>query len=358
MSKLFILLLPATCFIFTVTQPASGEAFFQPGDPNIRYTGRVDRRGSHRVRFDWSYITIETRFEGTSCSIGLNAFHDIFSVFIDGEFSHRFTTDTLPQRYLLARGLRDTVHHLLITKRYETNRRSTECTGLYLDDNRRLLPPPLRPPNRIEFIGASSLLGYGNESPKSKCDSVHNFSNTYFSYGPVAARLLDAECSVLAITRRGMVRNYHSPYIASFRPFQYYYRSTLWNDSLGPKWNCASWVPQVIVITLGINDFSTRPYPTGALFLNRTFAFTRELYRLYPHVHIVLLSPPRDPLQSLMRQFVERDRREGNKAISFLAYEKIPDWHRGCNWHPNVKAHKKIAEKLVDHIRPLLGTPR
>ena len=214
---------------------------------------------------------------------------------------------------------------------------------------------PPRPRYRIEFIGASTLLGYGNESTKSKCDSVHNHSNTYYSYGPVTARLLDAECSILAITRRGLVRNYHAPFITSFKPFEYYYHRTLWNDSLGPEWNCAAWVPHAIVITLGINDFSTPPNPTRSLFSNRLYAFTRELYLLYPRAHIVLLSPPRDPLRSCMSAFVDRERHEGNEKITFLAYNPFPDWHRGCDWHPNVKAHRKIAEKLAAYIRPLLG---
>ncbi|MBN1760097.1 MAG: hypothetical protein JW863_17355 [Chitinispirillaceae bacterium] len=345
------------CFLgFTaVSRPAvSAQTYFRPTNPYIRYTGRVDTRNALCTRFDWSYITIETVFEGTSCAVGLNAKHDIYNVFIDGEFSHRFATDSLNRRYTLASGLPDTLHHLLLTKRYETDRYITECTGIYLDSGRTLHPPPPRPKYRIEFIGASTLLGYGNESSKPKCDSVHNHSNTYYSYGPVAARLVGAECSILAITRRGLVRNYHSPFITSFRPFQYYYHTTLWNDTTGPKWNYRSWVPDVVVITLGTNDFSTRPYPPEALFANRLFAFTRELYRLYPGVHIVLLSPPVDPLCSRMSDFAEREQREGNRKISFLAYDRFPDWYRGCDWHPNVKAHRKIAEELAAHIRPQL----
>jgi hypothetical protein len=339
----------------TLQQPY-GEACFKPNHPCIRYTGRVDMQNPLCTRFDWSYITIEALFEGTSCSIGLKAVHDIYNVFIDGEFSERISIDTLSGRYTVASGLSDSVHHLLITKRYETDRHVTECTGLYLDSGRQLLPLPPRPPYRIEFIGASTLLGYGNESLKSRCDSVSNLSNTYASYGPVTARLLGAECSVLAITRRGLVRNYHSPFMTSFKPFSFYYRSTLWTNPHSPVWNCTAWVPQVIVITLGINDFSTPPHPTQPLFSNHAYALIRDLYQWHPGVHIVFLSPSREPLQSYMSAFVERERREGNTRISFLAYEKFPDWHRGCDWHPNVKAHRKIAEQLAAHIKPLLET--
>jgi hypothetical protein len=352
--KRVIFLLLHFCLSPELLSTVFSQTIVRPTDPCIRYTGRVAAKNPACTRFDWSYITIETVFDGTSCAIGLNAKHDIFSVFIDGEFSHRFATDPLINRYTLATGLRDTLHHLLLTKRYETSRYITECTGLYLDSSRSLHPPPPRPRYRIEFIGASTLLGYGNESSKPKCDSVYNHSNTYYSYGPVTARLVGAECSILAITRRGLVRNYHSPFLTSFKPFEYYYHKTLWNDSLGPDWKFSAWIPDVVVITLGTNDFSTPPHPPEALFANRLFAFTRELYRLYPEVHIVLLSPPVDPLCSRMCDFAHREQREGNRQISFLAYDRFPDWHRGCDWHPNVKAHRKIAEELAAHIRPLL----
>ena len=345
-------------FFLPPSRPVAGEAYFPPTNPCIRYTGRVDTHTPSRTRFDWSYITIETIFEGTSCTIALKARHDIYNVFIDGAFSHRFVADSLSARYTLASGLADTVHHLLLTKRYETDRCITECTGVYIDSGRTLRELPPRPGYRIEFIGASTLLGYGNESAKSVCDSVDNYSNTYYSYGPVTARLLGAECSILAITRRGLVRNYHSPFITSFKPFEYYYRATLWNDTAGPRWNYHSWIPQVVVITLGTNDFSTPPLPTEPLFANHAFSFTRELYRCYPGVHIVFLSPQREPNCTYIGNFVESEHRGGNRDISFLAYENFPDWYRGCDWHPNVKAHRRIAEQLAAHIAPFLEGSR
>ena len=333
-----------------------GETHIPPDHPFIRYTGRVDKTNPLLVRFDWPGITIETRFEGTSCAIGLENSTDAYNVFIDGHFACFFETATEMQHYELISGLPDTIHHLLITKRFETDRSITACSGFFLDDNKKLHSPPPPPPYRIEYIGASTMIGYGNESKTSNCQSISEMSNCYDSYGPVTARMVNAEYHILAMTRRGLVRNYHCPFMASFKPFPPYYSRTLWTDPDGPEWNANNWIPHIIVITLGINDFSTNPHPTRELFTNHYYAFVRQLANRYPHAHIICLTPTKKPFNLYTEEFVNRERREGNDKIHFMAYKKIPDWHRGCNWHPNVKAHRKIAEQLVSLIQPILAT--
>ncbi|MBN1309481.1 MAG: hypothetical protein JXA18_16295 [Chitinispirillaceae bacterium] len=334
--------------------PASAQTPIAPNHPYIRYWGRIDRRKPQVVRFDWPGIMIEACFEGTSCTIGFEGSCEFYNVFIDGRFTHRFKADSLQRRYELASGLTDTVHHLLVTKRYETSKHVTLCTGLAIDDGRRLRPLPPAPGHRIEFIGSSTLIGYGNEAKTTQCDSVSELTNCYLSYGPVAARLLDAEYVMCAITSRGLVRNYHSPFMSSFRPFPAYYHRTLWTDPESPRWNHDALEPDVIVISLGTNDFSTRPYPPKDLFLNRYYSFIKELSMLHPEAHIVCLASSREPFRTYVKDFVGRETGEGNRRISFFTYERVPEGERGCHWHPNVKAHQRIAEKLAAFIRPIL----
>ena len=334
--------------------PLCVKTRISPTHPYLRYTGRVDRRDPDCVRFDWPGICIEATFEGTSCGLELGGNAEWYNVFIDGNYMQRLNTDSQRQCYELASGLPDTLHHLLITKRYETSRRIIGCTGLFLDSGKQLRPLPPPPRFRIEFIGSSTTIGYGNEAKKTRCDSVGTFSNNYFSFGPVAARLLGAEYSMAAITRKGLVRNYRSPCITSFKPFPLYYHRTLWNDPDGPVWVERGRPADVVVIMLGINDFSTPPHPPRALFINHYYAFIRDVEHRNPGVHIICLASCREPFRTYVDEFVRREIEEGNRHIGFVSYERIPDWERGCNWHPNVKAHRKIAELLVDAIKPVL----
>lgn len=326
-----------------------------PQNTAIRYTGRVDKSDRLVVRFDWPGVMLEALFEGTSCAIEMSGSKERFNVFIDGKFVRIVKTDSRQKKIELVNDLPDTLHHLQLTKRYEAEGVIPAVTALFIDKGKRLRPLPPRPRYRIEFIGASSLNGFGNEAGSVFCTEIPDSSNCFYSYGPVAARMLSAECFVLATTGRGIVRNWGSPFISKANTYPVYYDRTLWNSEQSPRWNYHAWQPHVVVVSLGINDFSTNPQPTKPLFLARYFAFVRSIYARYPGVAVVCLTSSKEPLRSYVREFVEREISEGNRRIRVVSYDEIPYWERGCDWHPNVKAHRKIAEMLVTVIKPLLA---
>jgi len=333
---------------------ATEGTFYSADNSAIRVLGRIDRSKQGVIRFDWPGIIIETGFEGTSCAITLGGSNEYYGVFIDSVFTHVVKTDSVIRSYPLAGHLADTLHTLRFVKRFETDRQVTECTGITLDSGRTLRPLPPKSRYFIEFIGASTILGYGNESKTTRCDSLAKVSNIHLSYGPVAARLCNADYTICAKTRAGLVRNYHSLFLTSKKTFPDYYRRTLLSDSLSKPWRYAT-PPDIIVITLGMNDYSTTPLPPRELFINHYFAFTRELYALYPDVHLVCVTSWREPLRSYVKTFVDSELSDGNKKITFFSYERMPDWERGCDWHPNAKAHEHIGEQLATVIRSILG---
>ena len=338
--------------VFTVfSQPRS---FFSPSHASIRLMGRVDRSNPEIPRFDWPGILIEALFEGTSCAVEMHGVGESFNIFVDGELRRVLRTDSAePRIYDLVTGLSDTVHSLLISKRFERKDAIIEFKGLYVDTGRTLCPLPPPPPFRIEFLGASSVNGFGNESGSLRCEQVSDSSNCYYSFGPVTARALDAEYAILAITGKGLVRNWGSPFITSFRAFPEYYSRTLRNQAKS-DWDHEKWIPDVVVISLGINDFSTRPNPPRWLFINTYWAFLQMVFEKYPGVDIVCLTSDKEPVRTLVRKLVEEEKSRGVR-IHHVAYDPIPLHERGCDWHPNIAAHKKISDKLVAVIKPVLA---
>lgn len=327
-----------------------------PSNRLIRYTGRIDRSTPDAYRFDWPCISIELYFEGTSCSVQMQGAGESFNVFVDGNFIKVLKTDTTPFKiYDLISDLNDSVHRLLLTKRFEHKNAVSVLNGFYIDSAKSLKPAPDILPYRIEFLGASSLNGFGNESATLTCDSVKlsESSNCYNSYGPLTARILGAECVVVAPTGKGLVRNWGSPFISDMETFTQYYSRTLQNDP-GLVWNHYEWVPDVVVISLGINDFSTRPTPPRELFINSYWSFIQNVYQRYPDVEVICLTPDKEPVKSIINAFVENERQTGNKQIHYVSYGPIPFQERGCDWHPNTNAHRKIALKLSSVIKPIL----
>lgn len=350
--KLYVIFV---CFIL-ITGISFAGTLILPSEPNIRYTGRIDDRCADNYRFDWPGVTIEAMFEGTSCAIQMNGAGEMFNVFIDDQPVKVIKTDTAMYKvYELASGLKDTVHRLLITKRFVHKNAISEFRGIILDDGKTLQPLSSRPRYRIEFLGASTLNGFGNEARTLRCDKelLSSSSNCFESYGPVAARLLGAEYAVVALSSKGVVRNWASPFIKSFETYPEYYTRTLLSES-GLSWDYNKWIPHIVVVNLGTNDFSTKPYPPSILFENYYWSFLQYIYQIYPGVDIICLTSDKEPLRSLIYNIVNQEKELGNDRIHFFEYDPIPVHERGCDWHPNIIAHKKIARKLADKMEPIL----
>jgi len=334
--------------------PVYAKTIVTADNPAIRYTGRIDFSTPDRPRFDWPGITIEACFEGTSCAVRLVGGGEQYTVIIDGVMQPVLKVGSEDSTYQLVEGLPDSIHTLLMTKRFESKHGVTEFSGFVLDDSCSLRELPPRPPYRIEFIGGSSVMGFGSESNSIRCTDVDKVSNCYFSYGPVTARALQAECHILAISGKGVLRTWRSPFISD-DSFLHYYARTV-KDDPGVLWDFTQWVPHVVVISLGTNDFSTHPHPTKELFINTYVTLLRTIQCTHTHAEIVCLSPSREPLRTYVREMVEGENEEGNSKIHFLSYNKLPYKQRGCDWHPNIEGHKTIAEGLIELIGPLLDS--
>jgi hypothetical protein len=297
---------------------------------------------------------IELRFGGTSCAVRAQGDGGLYNVFADGELSvRRFgAAETVHQ---LASGLADTIHTLRITKRFESqNGRVASISGFFIDGGKSLHPLDPAPRYRIEFIGGSNLIGLGVEAGTIYCDTPSVYSNSYLAFGSVAARELDAESHIIAISGKGVTRNWNAPYIASPRPFSAFYNRTL-RGKPSPEWDFKSWSPHVAVAYLGINDFSTRPHPTKELFIAQYRGFIDGIFGRYPDVQIVCAISSREPVKTYVRELVDSMRKEGNGRIHFYSFAQVPRELCGCDWHPGAAAHEKIGRELADVIRPLLG---
>jgi hypothetical protein len=332
-----------------------GKSFAPASHPAVRYIGRVDRRQTGVVRFDWPGVAVEARFEGSRCAVLLRGDGGLYDVVVDGRRTAlRF--DTLLAARPLAAGLADTIHSLRIVKRDEGLRGEVVALrGFYLDPGRSLRPPlGAMPARRVEFVGGSNLLGFGAEADTIWCDTPANFSNVSLSFGAVAARELGAEGRVLAISGKGLVRNWMSPFSAAPHPLGQYYPLAVKNDP-SAAWDFKAWVPQTLVACFGTNDFSTRPHPPKALFIESYRDFLDGVRARYPGVQIVCVVSAREPARSYVRELVERERAEGNARIHFFPFGEVPMGQCGCDWHPNAAAHESIGKELAKILEPLFG---
>lgn len=335
--------------------PASGQIL--PSDPNIRYIGRVDLSDPDRPRFDWSGVTIEAVFGGTSLTVLLDDGRNLYNVTIDGQPSV-LATEPGQTAYTVASGLPDGEHTLRLVKRTEALVGTAAFNGLRLDPGRGLAPLPDPAPRRIEFVGDSITTGYGNEGASATCSFTAATQNIAISYAAMTADALGADYMITAYSGLGVVRNYGFADQLSQGTMFSVFNQTLANEP-GSVWDFGRWVPDVVVVNLGTNDFSTNPQPERDLFLRGYTDLLAGIRLRYPQADIVAVAGPimLDPATSLIGTAVDQLRRTGDDQIHFVELENtliIPDDY-GCDYHPNVVGQEKMARQLIPAVGDIMN---
>ncbi|MBN2525008.1 MAG: hypothetical protein JXR76_01355 [Deltaproteobacteria bacterium] len=354
-----------------------------PRHEMIRYMGRVDFSNEIGPAFSHPGVNLRVRFTGTSLRVRLddNALRqsvdtiNYFNVVVDESAPVRLKTTPGQQEYILAEKLLPGTHEVVLFKRTESshaddlNVGKISVRGFRIDAGARLLEPSSRK-LKMEFIGDSITCGYGNElsvhNPVDDHFTTHN-SNAYLAYGAVAARKLNAEYVAVAYSGRGVVRNYAghvSPTIPEI------YLKTLPDDPNTTVWNPEDYVPDIVVINLGTNDFSEGLTPGAAVdALTQNYAagyeaFLAKLVSYYPDAQFILVVGPmlsddypegynalsrvRQVLQSLIKK--KKESGSNNIHLLELATQQPPF---GEDFHPTAATHERMAKELVDFISRL-----
>jgi lysophospholipase L1-like esterase len=340
----------------TAADPSSGVL------AQAHTAGRVVNDGD-TVRYSWPGIYFEGRFRGTGVGVVLNDADNDYDIEVDGE--HVTTLVTPGRTTYRVENLAGGEHTVRVVKRTESPWATSEFGGFVAAAGGEILAAPAARTRQIEFIGDSYTAGYGNLSTSRDCtsDQVNRTTNTDRSFGALAARRLDADYQVNAVSGRGMVRNYNGqdPQV-NYRT--YYDRALLNTD--GDVWqNPGTWQPQVVVVGLGINDFSTAVNAgeqwTEASLLSgyRTayHAFLDKLRDRYGPDTVIVVSATYMSNTTVYgettQQIVAERNAAGDDQIRYWYFDNTGLDYNGCHWHPSVKDHQVISERLYDYLTSL-----
>jgi lysophospholipase L1-like esterase len=214
----------------------------------------------------------------------------------------------------------------------------------------------LRLPRRhlqIEFIGDSHTVGYGNLSTKRECtrDEVWADTDDTKAFGPMTARHYDADYQINAISGRGVVRNYNG-FNEDTLPQAYPY--VLFDKR--QKYKDPAWKPQVLVIALGTNDFSTPLHP-GERWKTRDelhadyeatyLRFLEELQAINPKAYIIVWATDvaKGEVELEAQKVVQQLKKHGDEHVAFLGISGLS--FSACASHPSLADEKIISDKLV-----------
>ena len=340
--------------IYCIFSDTSAGILIPADDTDIQYFGRWDFSDPEAPSHSWPGVYIYAEFEGTSIGVKLKDNFCYFNVYIDGEFIKVFKGDSdASKEYTLISGLSDSSHTILFSKRNETNWTRFYFQGFIVDDGKELLPPKAEPLRKIEFVGNSITCASGNEyhSP-GLADDVAFYTNIDKGFGPVIARHYDAQYTMTSISGWGMVLDW----VGS------------WDNNLPdvfdqthihipePLWDFEQWIPNIVVIALGTNDFSGFGGWEGSLsqdetdlFKERYHQFIATINDVYPGVKVLAVASYIEWMRQTISEIVEEEKSVGHDNVFYAqwSYYEGGYVHDG---HPNVATHDSIAHELISYI--------
>ena len=338
--------------VYGVCDVASSRRCVPANDPNIQYFGRWDWSDSLHPRYSWPGVYLYAEFTGTSVGIRLTDPTNYFNVYIDGTFHGVFHgTERKEAEYCLVGSLANTRHTLLLSRRNITFDEIYTFGGIILDSNATLLPPSPKPSRKIEFIGDSFTAGESNEAREQQLPWEARFPVTNIDKGFAAAiaRHFHAQYTTTCRSGSGMVCDWRGERSESIpRRFD---RTLM--DSQEPKWDFNRWVPDVVVICLGLNDHSGLrgtddrvSAKNSALFRKAYHDFCDTLRAHYPAVRIVAVAAFPEWIRQNVKQVVEEERDSRRQDIYYASFDEFPGGYV-ANGHPTVETHQNMAAQII-----------
>lgn len=349
-------------FACSALETVTSQQFMGASHSAFHYMGRTDRSNPACVRFDWPGTTVRFAATGTSLTLHLKSGpDDYYNIRVNNQL-HTVLHTATDTAFVLQNLPADGFNQIEIAKRTEADFGVAAFYGITLSSRGEMSPPAQIPLHKIEFIGNSISCGYGTEGASASERFRPETENNWKSYAPITARALNAEYTIVAHSGIGMVRNYNDPLKSSVKLATMPMRFDRTLDSEPSlKWDFNRWRPDVVVVNLGTNDYSTLPHPDKAWFQKVYARLIDRIKELYGNIPVVCISGPmiQAPCMAIVKEVV--DDYNGRHADSKIYFLAIPEGllnaekDFGSDWHPNYRGNKKTAQLLVPFIAQILN---
>lgn len=309
--------------------------------------------GSTNYQSQWPGTYFKASFKGTDVYFRVGKSDEILHVTIDEQVPLKLVKPEVGT-YQVS-GMVNGVHTVQVAVVTESQSAPNNFGGFGIPDGETALPPS-RQPRQMEFIGDSHTVGYGNTSNKRECTNEDVWATTDSSqvYGALTARHYRADFQINAISGHGLIRNYNG---SSGDPVPVAYPYMLFDKK--QQYADPAWSPQIIVASLGTNDFST-PLNLGEKWKTRdelradyeaTYVrFVEYLRSRNPQAYIVLWATELadGEIDVEARKVVSQLQHQGEQKIAYIPIQGLS--FSACHYHPSLADEKAISEKLVQFI--------
>lgn len=306
--------------------------------------------GGKDYTYQWPGTYFRAAFAGSEVFFRVVKGEQILHVVVDGQPGVPLVKPQ-PGVYEVA-GLSPAKHRIGVYVATESQAAPDTFGGFAIPAGETALTLPRRH-RQMEFIGDSHTVGYGDLSKTRNCTRGQVWSETddTAAFGPMTARHFHAAYQINAISGRGIVRNYGG-FQADTLPEAYPY--VLFDKK--QKVDDPSWKPQVVVIALGTNDFST-PLHAGERWKTRDqlhadyeatyLRFLKTLRARDPHALIIVWAADvaQGEVEAEAGKVVKQLKQQADRNIEFLPIDGLS--FTACDSHPSLADEKVISGDLI-----------
>ncbi|QJE96323.1 SGNH/GDSL hydrolase family protein [Luteolibacter luteus] len=331
--------------------PPEKRAEFPASHPAVHYVGRWEETADGDRRASWPGFYLSTGFTGRSIAVQIDDPGNYFNVHIDGEFQRVVRGPGNAGWVTLAKGLSPGSHSLRLARRNISFARPTEISRFALDEGSRLIDERSQPRLKIEFIGDSFTAAEGNEAtaPTLPWERKFAVTDSEKGYAAMIARDLDAEYVTVCRSGNGVLCDWQGS--RSSAMVERYGRTLM--DERSPRWDFSCWTPDLVVISLGLNDRTGLARKDGSIREKDSANFRREYRRLidtvraaHPQARIVALSPytpwAREQIGRVVTEL-------GSPRVTYATFDEFPGGYV-ADGHPTVETHRKMADQILPQL--------
>jgi len=356
-----VLCLGLLLFTGCSNQPtATQKRVISAQDAHIRWSGRTQALDHGAVRFGYPSVSANLTISAGALAVraASTSEQSYLSVSVDNQPARRFALSTEPQVYPLAAN-DGKPHRIRLSHLSETWRGVVTIEAFELDAGELLAPPPA-PTRKLLVIGDSVTCGEAvHRPPANNCDKDARWPDPDHSYGMLLGQQLNAETQLVCYGGRGLTRSWDGNTDDPQAPEFFHYAVA---DQQAPLADLNAFVPHVILISLGTNDFSLGigPLPAQEHFVSAYTDFTQRLLSLYPNAHIALTegaivndtADPSRPQKTILRKYIAATvQRVKNPRLSQIASHQHPGDQ--CDAHPTGEQHRRMAQELLPAVKAL-----
>lgn len=277
----------------------------KPDHEYLYYEGRIDFSDYQAPVFVYPNSLVAVNFTGRTIKVQIennNSYFDNYLGYILDGVQNKIHLPGQKEKVwiTIGEGMEDTDHKLTIFKRMDGCHEYT-LYGFDLPEGGRILKPSPVFRKCMEFYGDSVTAGEVSEAVDytGQPDPEHNgeYSNAYFSYAAIAARMLKARIHNISQGGAALMDGtgwFREPDAIGMESI---YDKQRYNLELGEMktWNFRKYRPQVVVIAIGQNDSHPTDFmkedPGGeqaARWRRHYRKFVEEIRGRYPRALIIL----------------------------------------------------------------------